>query len=333
MQPNENDKAAEELAAEKGKFGFKPIVKGKEQGENSDLNDDESEDKGDLDEENTDEEESEEEEEGEESEDESEDEESEEDDEEEEEEEDTTPKKKKGIPFKTHNKLRKELGEAQKQLKKALADNAELEAKLPDDYEERVKALAAEIGVSDPENLTKLMNLAKDASKGEIAQMAKKLADLEKLVQDKTAVSVTDEFPTEWDAFEKDFFTKEFPNATADQLKSARKVMETLAKTKNVGGKAYIDEKSGKEVLDPYPLDYIFYKNRKQFEGVVTGKKIKGMESARTQGIKLQKDTDGEIQHLPKNAKASDVRALDKKYAQVEAGSLDGLRTPENNSI
>ncbi len=109
--------------------------------------------------------------------------------------------------------------------------------------------------------------------------------------------------------------------------------MEKLAKTKNVGGKSYIDEKSGKEVLDPYPLDYVFYKNRKEFEYVVTGKKKKGMESARTQGIKPHKDTDGEIQHLPKNAKASDVRALDKKYSQLESGSFDGLRTPDNSTI
>lgn len=342
MQPNENEKAAQELADEKAKFGFKPIIKGKEQGENSDLSDDDSEDMGELDgdEEGADgEEETEGEEEAdddEESDDESE-EDSDEDDDEEEENDDESDKgkthKKKVIPFKKHNELRKKLGDTQRLLNEALENNKKLEEQLPDDFEIRVKELATEIGISDPDNLTKLMKLVKDASMGSVKKLEEKLTDLEKQVQDKTAEAVVDEFPQEWETFQKDYFKAEFPNATDDQLKAARKVMEKLAKTKGIGGKPYIDKKSGKEVLDPYPLDYIFYKNKKEFEYVVTGKRKKGMESARTQGITTQKNDDGEVKHLSKNAPAKDIRALDKKYADMESGVSDGLRTPENNGI
>lgn len=345
MAPTENDKAATDLAEEKNKYGFGPIKKGKDTGENSELNDDESDDMGDLDEDENDEDGKpdddskgeEDADDDEDSDDDSEDDDSDEDEDDEEDEEDDSddgkPNKKKVIPFKAHNKLRKKLGETQKLLEKALSDKADLEAKLPDDFEDRVKALAEEIGIADPENMVKITKLIKDAALGATKKLEEKLSALEQQVQEKNADSVVDEFPAEWESFEKDYFKTEFPNATDEQIKSARKVMEKLAKTKGIGGKAYTDKKTGKEVLDPYPLDYIFYKNKKEFEYVVTGKKKKGMETARTQGIKPERDTDGEVKHLPKNAKGSDIRALDKKYAEMESGSADGLRTPDNNSI
>ncbi len=110
--------------------------------------------------------------------------------------------------------------------------------------------------------------------------------------------------------------------------------MRKLAGTPNVGGKSYVHPDTGQKVLDPYPLDYIFYKNKDVFSELVTGKKSKGMEPrAGGNRITTEKGADGEVKHLNKNSSVSDIRALDKKLSRMEADSNDGLRAPENSNI
>lgn len=337
MSPNdENKKAANDLAAEKEKFGFGPIKKGRDEGENSDLDD--NQDMGDLEDENEDEDEEVDKSNDEGDEDESDeesdedDDESDDDDEDEEEDEEPNRKKKKVIPFKKYNELRKDLRKVTADLKEQIDNNKKLAAQMPDDFQERVDELIKDVGVADPEGLKKIIAFIQEtvvAKNNE--KLETKLAELEERVG-KNTPEIVDEFPNEWKTFENDFFVKEFPNATPDQIKSAKKVMEKLSHTKGVGGIEYTDPKTGKKALNPYPLDYIFYKNKKDFESVVTIKKSKGMETPRTRDI-ITKDDDGEIKHLKKDASANDVRNLDKKYSRIESGSFDGIRTPEDNSI
>lgn len=335
--PDANDVAKSELEAEKAKFGFnRPAAKvsdaESEDEEDQDMGDLESDEDEEVEEKPAESEEEEEEDESEESEEESdEDEESEED--ESDEEEDDEGSSKKQIPFKTHNKLRKELGDVKRQLDIALKKNVEMEAKLPDDFQERIDALAKEIGVEDPESLKKIINLVKEVAVDKnVKGLEEKISKLEARVQENKAAEVVDEFPSEWKTFEDDYFSKEFPNATAEQKKSAREVMRGLAGTKDVGGKAYKHPETGKEVLDPYPLDYIFYRNRDKFEELVTGKVSKGMETARGSRIATDKGVE-EIKHLPKNASAQSIRELDKKYARMEADANDGMRAPADSNI
>lgn len=333
------NKAAEvSLAEEKAKFGFnRPAAKVS----NAESEDEEDQDMGDLEdseeeekvEDDSDDSDDEEEDKSDDSEDDSDDDSDEEDEEDSEEEEDeSSSQSKKGIPFKAHNKLRKELGNTKRLLDEALAREKSLEAKLPDDFQERIDALSKEIGVEDPESLKKIINLVKDVVVDKnVKGLEEKISKLEKAVEEKKASSVVDEFPQEWESFE-DTFKREYPNATTEQIKTARQTMRELAGSKKTGGKVYIHPDTGEQALDPYPLGYILFENRSIFDELVTGKKKHGMENQRGRNIRSESN-EGEVQHLSKNSSANDIRALDKKYAKMEAGSDDGLRTPENSNI
>ena len=336
MSPNANDLAKQQMEDEVKQFGFNRSA-GKSESEEEDEQeaprDLEEEDEEESESEESEEEEAEEDESENESEEESEEEESEE-EEEEEEESETQGKKKKVIPFKVHNQLRKDLRDTQALLAKALADKEEIAAKLPDDFEDRVKALATEIGVDNPEGLLKITKLMKEVAQGETAKTNEKLTKLEAQVAEfnKQNVKIVDEFPTEWATFEKDVVKAEFPNATPEQVKDLKKLMETLAKKPGVGGKLYTDE-HGTQLIDPYPLDYILFSNRKQFNAIVTGKKIRGMEIGKTQKIVTEHNEGGvENKKLNKSSSGKDIMALDREYAQLESG-LDDFHAPENREI
>lgn len=341
MSPNANDLAKQSMDEEVKKFGFN---RGAGKSESEDIDDEEDNNRGDLEDEESEEEDGDEESESEESEDEGDDEsepedeeESEEDESEDEgEEEDDQPqdKKKKVIPFKVHNKLRKDLRDTQALLAKALLDKEELAAKLPDDFEDRVKALAAEIGVDNPDGLMKITKLMKEVAQGETSKIAEKFAKLEEQVAEfnKQNVKIVDEFPTEWAAFEENVVKAQFPNATPEQVKDMKRLMETLAKKPGVGGKLYTGE-NDVQLIDPYPLDYILYSNRRQFDAIVTGKKIKGMEIGKTQKIVTENNEGGvENKKLNKGSSGKDIMALDREYAQLESG-LDDFHAPENREI
>lgn len=327
-----NDKIAKDLADEAKKLGFDRVDEGQEHLNLEDDDDEDQDDEGNLDEEeDSDSEEGDDDEDSDDdSEDDSDDEEDSDEDEDDDDTDDSTRKKKKVIPFKAHNELRKELGKVKEQLEQALADNETLQSKLPDDYQQRVDELVKEIGVKDPDSLKKILDFTKTVVDNGIKKNETRLTELEKLFNQSR--TVVDEFTTEWPTFKEKSFVKAFPNATPEQITKAEKLMNTLAHDKKTGGKLYKDEKTGKLVLDPYELDYIFYRNRSQFEAIVTGKKFKGMESARTRGITTDNDEDKEVKTLNKDSSAKDIRKMDKEIAAAEAG-LSNLRAPEDNHI
>lgn len=202
---------------------------------------------------------------------------------------------RKNVPLETYNKLRKELRDSKKIINEQIQKNKELESKLPDDFMERVDAFAKEIGVEDPEALKKIVKFMKEAVVDKnTKRLEDKLTALEQSIADsKKSAPITDEFPKEWKTFEKEF-TKEYPNATEEQIEKAQKLMEELSHTEGIGGKSYKD-KDGREMLDPYPLDYIYFKNKEKFSELVTDKKRKSMETTRTQKIsedRGKKDTE-----------------------------------------
>lgn len=289
-----NAKAAEELAEEAKRNGFRSNHS-EESEEEEESEEDEEESETDEDEEEESEEES---------------------DEEEDEEEDEEPRSKKTIPVNVYNKLRKELREATALLKVKDTEMIEIKAKLPDDFEERVKAVAEEIGISDPEGLKKILDLMKSITLGEVSKVEQKLAAIEKRVEE-SRPQISEVFQKEWNTFEPKFL-KEFPGTKTSELKQAYQLMLQLAHGKKTGGKVYIDEK-GNEVLDPYELDYILYKNKDKFEEVVSGKKSHGMESGRrTQPITVEKPNTGEMKPLGINASPAEIEARDKELSGIE---------------
>ena len=240
---------------------------------------------------------------------------------------------KKGVTFKQFNELRKELREAKGKLIDMATKNAELEAKLPDDFEQRVDALAKEIGVEDPDGLKKITGLMKDVMKGQTAGLERKLADLEaKFHEKEQSEPVQDEFAAEWETFETSF-AKEYPNATSEQLKQAQKVMHELSHTKGIGGKSYLDDK-GRELLDPYPFDYIYFKNKEKFEEVVTKNRSKGMETPRSNASRARDDgRPEENKPLSKNSAQADILAYEKRANRAMADSSDRLSVPIDDTI
>ena len=241
---------------------------------------------------------------------------------------------RKGFPFKVFNKTRSELRELQGKLKEMADKNAELESKLPDDFQERVTALAKEIGVENPDGLIKITSFMKEVTKGQTAGLEKKLADLEAKFSETTKVDPMklDEFPTEWKTFVENDMKKYFPNATPAELKDAEKLMNDLSHTKGVGGKTYFDE-NGNELIDPYSLDYLMFNHKDKFEKLLTTRKSRGMEDNKTQNYDSSRDNSSEMPVLPKNPTMAQIKAYEMKSSRAIADGDDNLRSPIDNSI
>ena len=310
--------------AELEKLGIKPAPEVKEDGEDSELDEDEDEE---LDESES--EESEDEEEDSEDDDKKE---KDDEDEEEDEEEDGQSHKKKGISFKQFNEVRSELREARSQIKELIEKGTKEAEKIPDDFMKRTEDLAKEIGVENPDGLKKIMSLVQEVVKGSRSELEKKLSDLEEkyseVVKD---APIKDNFEGEWKTFVKSDFSKEFPNATAEELEKAQELMDTLSHDRKTGGRVYKDDK-GRELLDPYELDYIYFKNKDRFQEIVSGKKSKGMEESRTQGIRSNREGKDEYKPLSKNASTSALRDYEKRSARAMEG-IDNLSEPVDDTI
>lgn len=242
----------------------------------------------------------------------------------------SSKKSKKFVPFKVVNELRKELGETKRLLGESIENNKKLEAKLPDDFQERIDTLSKEIGIQDPESLKKIINLIKEVAVDKnVKNLESKISNLEKQVQENKTSVIVDEFPNEWKSFEESSFSKEFPNATAEQKKSARELMRKLAGNPKTGGKVYEHPQTKQKVLDPYPLKFIFWEHQDEFKELVTDKKIKGMERSRGGHITTSREeANTDDLHVPKNASAATIMDKDKKYRQLEAGASDRFNKP-----
>lgn len=333
-----NNKAREAIKAEKAKLG---IPETKRDGGTSKSDDiDEDLDKGDLEDdelEDDDQEETEEEDDTEEDDSEDDDEEDDEeeddsetdDDEDDEEEEDEEDKKSKSNLARERakkDKFKKQRDDARRKLAEALADRGSDGTGSDAEFEKEINELAKELDIEDPEALKKMLAVfKKNSGSKEVEDLKKKVEELSKDRQERTE---TVAFSKEWKGF-KSTITKEYPEASDKVLEKMQDLMDELSHAKETGGKLYKDS-HGNLVLDPYPMDYIYFKNRSKFDELFDGKKRKGMETGRS-----QKHVRSDVQtskKLPKNATPAQIRQRAKEMAEVESGG-DSLRTPLNREI
>ena len=333
MSDNDENKSARATQEEEmKKLGITPHSERVSKGKGSDSEDEDEDIEEEKEEEDNDDES--EDEEDEDSEDEEEDEdkdEDEEDEEEEDEDEESQSHKKKGIPYKAFNELKRELRSVKKQLAEKGKSAGE---EVSDDFDKRVDELAKEMQLDEngKEGIKKLTNLMKDVIKGTSSKYEEKLANLEKefgKLQKDTPIK--DDFEKEWKTFEKQDLRKQFPDASPEELEEAQKLMHKLSHTKGIGGKAYVDE-NGREMLDPYELEYVFFKNKSKFEEIMTGKKVKGMETSRTRQNLGREQKENSSKSLPKNASLQDIRAYEKRAAEAMQG-MDNLSDPVDDTI
>lgn len=331
-ESNENKSAREAQEAEMKKIGIKPASQRGGQGEDSESDEDEELEDDEVEDESDDEEEDSEDDEQEEDEDDSENEDDEDDEDEEDEEDDESQShKKKGIPYKLHNEVRAELRAANQKIQELLDKDSKKVEDVPDDFSKRVDELAKEIGVENPDGLKKIMALVEQIVKGKSSDTEKKLADLEekygKIIK---SAPIEDHFDKEWKTFSKSF-SKEFPDASDEEIEAAQELMNELSHTPNIGGKVYKDA-DGRKLLDPYELDYIFFKNKDKFSEITSGKKIRGMERNRSQGIDKRKEDKDDSKPLRKGASAKEIEAYSKRSGKIMEG-MDNLSEPVDDTI
>lgn len=328
ITPAENKAARSSQEEQMKKLGLQPHS---ERIEGTDSESDEDEDEDTEDQEEEEESEDEEEDSSEDEDETEEDSDDDEDEEDEDEEEESQSPKKKGISYKQFNELRSDLRKANKKIADLIENDSKKVETVPDDFQTRIDTLAKEIGVENPEGLKKIMSLVQEVIKGTETNFEKKLADIEekygKIIKN---TPVEDHYSKEWREFSKSSFSKEFPNATSDELEAAQELMNRLSHTPGIGGKVYEDA-NGRKLLDPYELDYIYFKNKEQFQTLLTGKKSRGMEKSRTQGIEKNKGGE-ENKPLRKGASIAEIRDYDKRSARAMEG-MDNLSTPVDDSI
>jgi hypothetical protein len=321
---DENETARAQQEAEMKKHGITPASERQKAGKDSDDDEDVDDDENAEDTESEEEDSADEEEEEETDDD--------EEDEEDEEEEEGQSHKKKGIPYKIYNEMRSELREANRKIGELMKKDDKKVEDVPEDFSKRVEAVAKEIGVGDATGLKKIMALVDEVMKGKASNLEKKLADLEeKYGKIISSAPIEDGFESEWKTFQKSVFSKEFPDATDEELEAAQGLMNELSHSKKTGGIAYRDDE-GRELLNPYPLDYILFKNKSKFTEIMGGKKSHGMEDGRSQNIRTGRETKNENKPLPKNVSPKEIQEYAKRSSRL-MGSLDSLGTPIDDSI
>jgi hypothetical protein len=326
-ETNENKTALATQEEEMKKLGLTPRserVKNGEKDSDSEEEEEDIEDENDADSEDEEDEDSDDDEENE-------DEDENEDDEDDEDEEESRSHKKKGVPYKVHNQLRSDLRKAIAKIDELTNAGSKKVEDVPDDLTKRVEDLAKEIGVENPDGLKKIMNLMNEVVEGKSKNFEQKLRELEeKFGKIEKDAPIEDGFEKEWRKFEKNIFSKDYPDASDEEIEEAQKLMQELSHTPGVGGRPYKDE-NGREVLDPYPLDYVLFKNKDKFADIMGGKKTYGLETSRTQR-RNREQSGNENKPLPKNASMKDLREYEKRSARAMEG-MDNLSEPVDDTI
>lgn len=163
-----------------------------------------------------------------------------------------------------------------------------------------VKAFAESLGVEDPEVLEKIITFVTTGTKKTIDELKTKIEDLSSIKAEKDLQAQVKQeeakFNSEWDSFVKsDSFKNAYPDATPEQIAEARTLM---------------DERSHSKDWAKYDLDYIFFKNRADFDDSLGTKKFKGSGTTTTQGITEVKKSNG-APKLSDSPTAEEIRAYD----------------------
>lgn len=133
-------------------------------------------------------------------------------------------------------------------------------------------------------------------------------------------------FNSEWKSFAPTL-SDAYPKMSAVQLEEAKTLMDELSHDDATGG-LRVTGKDGKPRLQPYPLDYIMFKNKSKFDSILSAGKRRGLESADVTSYEISDDS-------VDMSTARGIEAADKKYSTIESSS-SGLRrgrSPKNRSI
>lgn len=200
------------------------------------------------------------------------------------------------------------------------------------DTDKKQKALADEIGEISTELATefktndqfvnKLLSKAVDIAERRISS---KLPPQE-LAEEFESRQESNFFDSEWRTFGKDLAVQ-YPNAKHDQLEQARELMDELSHDPEIGGRIYKDSK-GKDRLAGFPLDYILFKNKQEFDAILSSKKRHSLESANVADLdEVDEETD--------RSTSKGLDALDKKYNRLteDSSGLRRGRRPRSRTI
>lgn len=201
-------------------------------------------------------------------------------------------------------------------LQKEQETRAELERKVQEFQEASTKAKQKEIGDEiselagelnlDPDGLGKIFN------KFETIIERKFQAKLppEEIVKDFEKRQEQEYFDNEWkDEKVQKYLADTYPNATAKQLDEAKALLDEISHSED-GGRVIVED--GKERLAGYPLEYLMWANKEDFDSILSSKKRHGLESANRAGMdSVDEDTD--------TSSAKGIDNLDKKYSNIAA--------------
>lgn len=176
-----------------------------------------------------------------------------------------------------------------------------------DEVEETANALAEELGI-DAKGLAKILRATQKLNgKGKFElpkDIQDKLKTLDNLQEREKIQAEEAHFDKEWSAVMPEI-KKQFPNASESELSEARKLMNTLAHSKE---------------FHKYDIDYILYKNKSKFETIlkVAGKSKSGERSKaiREDNYEATDDDDNlpNIEDItPEMMKARDNKAMGRR--------------------
>lgn len=143
------------------------------------------------------------------------------------------------------------------------------------EIQDEIRTFAEEHGLAD-DVISELINLASKPTLKVVEELKRKVDELSNpKAPEKTKEQILAEenarFEQEWNNFDID---KHLSGLTPEQKEEAKRVMDELAHTKE---------------WHRYDLDYIFFKNRGEFEDAVGTKQFKGSGPSKTQGISTMK--------------------------------------------
>jgi hypothetical protein len=216
---------------------------------------------------------------------------------------------KKYIPIPEHQALKDKYKALEDELADIKAGNgADKEKKV--EIDNSVKEFAQSLGVEDPEVLEKILTFVTQGTQKTVAELEKKIVELQgkKAEEDHQAQikKEAERFDSEWNTFSTTELKKAYPDATPEQLAEARTMMDELSHSKD---------------WHKYDLDYIFFKNKKDFDDSIGVKKFKGSGSTKQQDMQ-QQDKKPEVPTLSENPTPDEVKAYERHMAGILSGGV-----------
>ena len=152
---------------------------------------------------------------------------------------------------------------------------------------------AKEMGISDPKNLQRLSDLILSQADKKYKNVSDKAEAMENAIAPILSQQKVDQ---EWEEFIPEI-EQHFAGATSSQVKEAKKIMSTLAQSKN-----YVDK----------PMDFILYKEKEKFENIFGAPKKSSMMPSKRKPLSLSKEDDGPLPNIEKGSHESIMKARKK---------------------